>query len=232
MSDATRDPGDAGPGPIHTPRPARGETDPGTPATGSAEPTSTNAPTNASAGTGAKAARAAASAAERVGATVERGIVAGWRELADRRGLRTALVGIALIITALILGGDSALTVPLLVLGTVLVILGVMGPRLSGHFSVEFGSDGTRIDLRTDIAAPGTVAPSIRGELREAERDVEALSERVRDAEVVEGQGETIEIDVSELRSLMAEARTQAAKSTGSRPDDPPPPSLADRRAG
>ncbi|UJA20561.1 hypothetical protein HJD18_10315 [Thermoleophilia bacterium SCSIO 60948] len=228
MTDSTEKPSEAGPGPIHTPRqspeapPAAEAGDAGTHTT----PTG-GAPRNEEPGGGAKAARAAASAAERVGATVERGLVAGWRELADRRGLRTALVGATLLIAALILGGDSALTVPFLVLGIVLLILGVMGPRLSGHFSVEFGSDGTRIDLRTDIAAPGTTAPSIRGELREAERDIERLSERVSDAEVVEGQGETIEIDVSELRSLMA-----AAESKGEPGSRTSPTSLADRRAG
>lgn len=167
-------------------------------------------------------------AARKAGQGLEQGARAAWQGLAERRGLRVALAGGIVLLVALRLGTDSALSVPLLVVGLVMVVVGAMGPRLRGRFAVEFGPDGTSIELQTHIAAPGTVAapaPAIaEGPARPrialvhpapaqpATDDPGAPVVDVRepvpeDAMVVEGHGETIEMDVEQLRALLAAER-------------------------
>jgi hypothetical protein len=133
-------------------------------------------------------------------ASLERIIAAGWRELRERRALRVTLAGIALVVFALYLGGGSALTVPLLVIGGVLVLAGLLGPRLSGRLVVEWGPQGTTIDFHTDVAsappAEVTAAPAPAAIDRPAAAPM-----------VIEARGETIEIEVAQLEALVAGAR-------------------------
>jgi hypothetical protein len=133
-------------------------------------------------------------------AQVERILSAAWRELRERRGLRATLVGLALLLFALYLGGGSALTVPLFIVGGILIAAGVLGPRLSGRLVVEWGPQGTMIDFHTDVAA----APS-------AEPAQPAIADRpAATPQVIEARGETIEIEVAQLEALVAGARAQA----------------------
>jgi hypothetical protein len=133
-------------------------------------------------------------------AQVERILSAAWRELRERRGLRATLVGLALLLFALYLGGGSALTVPLFIVGGILIAAGVLGPRLSGRLVVEWGPQGTMIDFHTDVAS----APS-------AEPAQAAIADRpAATPQVIEARGETIEIEVAQLEALVAGARAQA----------------------
>lgn len=135
-------------------------------------------------------------------ARLERILSAAWRELCERRGLRAALVGVVLLLFALYLGGGSALTVPLLIIGAILIAAGLLGPRLSGRLVVEWGPRGTTIDFHTDVAA----APSAEA------RPLPALERPAGPPQVIEGRGETIEIEVAQLEALMAGARPQAER--------------------
>lgn len=163
-------------------------------------------------------------AARKAGQGIEQGARAAWRGLAERRGLRVALAGAVVLLVALRLGTDSALSVPLLIVGLVMVTVGAMGPRLRGRFSLEFGPDGTSIEVQTHIAAPGKTAAPVPALPVAPERPRIALVHPApaapvaaepspeqepapADAVVVEGHGETIEMDVEQLRALLAAER-------------------------
>jgi hypothetical protein len=77
------------------------------------------------------------------------------RELAGRRGFGATASGIAAVLLAVWLGTDSALSLPLMVLGIVLVLVGVFGRRLRGHVKVEWGPAGASFDVRAEVAPPG-----------------------------------------------------------------------------
>jgi len=163
-------------------------------------------------------------AARKAGHGIEQGARAAWRGLAERRGLRVALAGAVVLLVALQLGADSALSVPLLIVGLVMVVVGAMGPRLRGRFSLEFGPEGTSIEVQTHIAAPGKTAAPVpalpiapdrpRIALVHSAPAAPAVAEPATaeepppaDAMVVEGHGETIEMDVEQLRALLAAER-------------------------
>jgi hypothetical protein len=122
---------------------------------------------------------------------LSRGLGHAWRELNARRGLRVGLLGALLVVLGAYLGGGSALTVPLMVVGLALIFLGALGPRLSGRLHVEWGADGASIDLRTQVAAPGTHSPP------------ELAAAPAAEPKVIESTGETVEIELAELNALV-----------------------------
>ena len=134
--------------------------------------------------------------------SLERILAAAWRELRDRRGLRLTLAGLALLVLAVYLGGGSALTVPLFIVGGMLIAGGLLGPRLSGRLVVEWGPQGTTIDFHTDVAS----APQVEA----APPPAPALERPAGPPQVLEGRGETIEIEVAQLEALMTSARPEA----------------------
>lgn len=146
-----------------------------------------------------------------------RGARVVFQELSERRGLRTVLVGVILTLLALQLGSDSALALPLLIVGIVMLIVGAMGPRLRGHVGLDFGPEGTAFTMHTHVAPPGrklAAAPVADSELPARPRialvpTAVAAAQPVvpeaepADADVVESSGETVEIDVAQLRALL-----------------------------
>lgn len=147
-------------------------------------------------------------AAERLLPHLGRGISHVARELGERRGLRTVVMGVLLVVIALLLGMNSAWTLPLVIGGLLLIAIGSLGPRLSGRMAVEFGASGTVIEMRTEITPPGTVASEHN---RTLPLPVAVDDEGPADAEVVEGTGETIEIEVSKLEELIASAEANGS---------------------
>ena len=104
---------------------------------------------------------------------------------------------------AIWLGGGSALTVPLVVLGVVLLLVGILGRRLRGRVALEWGPSGASFDFTAAIAPPGrTVVPDAPSQATTMLTAPPA--EELEDADVVESTGETIEFDVSALRALLA----------------------------
>lgn len=159
----------------------------------------------------------APTAAEHVLPSLGRGISRLARELRERRGLRTVLMGGALVLIALILGMNSPWTLPLVIAGVLLIAVGSLGPRLSGRMAIEFGASGTVIEMRTEITPPGTVASEHNRTLPlPVAVAVEEGAEPAApiEAEVIEGTGETIEIEVAKLEELIATA--EAGRPAGS----------------
>ncbi len=133
------------------------------------------------------------------------------RELGTRRGLRVGALGAALVVIAAVLGEASALTIPLIVLGAGMVVIGSLGPRLSGQMSLEWGASGARLNLQAGVAAPGSDAVEVAAPVAEVLVPGEA-------PRVIESTGETIEVEVGELEALLRVAGTEGAGVLGEHP--------------
>jgi hypothetical protein len=132
--------------------------------------------------------------------------------LVERAGLRLALIGVALVIAAFELGAGSALSVPLLVVGLVMLVVGALGSRLRGRFAVDFGPGGAVIEARAEIAPPRRTAPVTSPPTKPRITLVTpTASDQSGPDDVIEGHGETIEMDVAQLKRLLAAERADTA---------------------
>lgn len=146
---------------------------------------------------------------------VHRSFVSLLERLIENRGFRVAVIGVVLVIVGLQLGNDSAWTVPVLVVGAVLILAGALGTRLSGKLAIEWGEDGASFEMRARVAPPTESAKEVE------QRRLTALEapadERVEDA-VIETTGETIEMDLVSLREMLPTSKnSEAAKAAAER---------------
>jgi hypothetical protein len=125
--------------------------------------------------------------------------------LAQNHGLRIALVGSAFIVLGLNLGGASAWTIPALAVGTILILAGVLGTRLSGRLSLEWGEQGASFEMRARIAPPPRTEPQATAEGSAARGQTKL--------QVIDSTGETIEMDLIELRRLLPDSEGAAGPS-------------------
>jgi hypothetical protein len=122
-----------------------------------------------------------------------------------RPRVRLVVTGVVLLLLGALVVTSSMWTLPLLICGATMVGVAWIGSRLEGHFTVEWGAEGTQLHFGARIkpAAQGTAGTASRaiGE--------DAISTIVPpDAEVVEGDAHTVEIEVAELEALIAAAAT------------------------
>ena len=127
-----------------------------------------------------------------------------------RPRVRLTVTGVVLLLGGAIFLTSSVWTLPLVIGGVLMVAIAWVGPRLEGHFTVEFGSAGTQFHCgarlkphahELPIAAD---APSVTAPASAAVAAVAAAA--VPDADVVEGSAQTVEIEVAELEALIAAA--------------------------
>jgi hypothetical protein len=127
---------------------------------------------------------------------------------------RLGVVGVILLLVGVLWITNSVWTLPLIVVGIVMVIIAWVGSRLDGRFAVEWGAGGTQLEFRAQIKAPAPVAPKIRlsppppahpQSLRRASRA------EIENSDVIEGEGHTVEIDVAELKTLIRAAEAKEA---------------------
>jgi hypothetical protein len=88
-------------------------------------------------------------------ARVRGSLAAGGKALVGWRGLRSTVSGVALVVLAASLGLSSAPSIASLVAGVLMLIVGLIGPRLQGRFAIEFGPHGASIEIQTHIAPRG-----------------------------------------------------------------------------
>jgi hypothetical protein len=129
------------------------------------------------------------------GAAVAR---ATQRALARPRVQLTALGSVLLLLAAFFVTG-SAWTAPLAVAGILALAVAWLGSRLDGRLMLEWGESGVTFELKTDINVPER--PRQRVESLAIPRRLDAVS---ADALVVESTGATVEIDIAELKALIA----------------------------
>jgi hypothetical protein len=125
-----------------------------------------------------------------------------------RPRVRVSVTGVLLLLIGVLLMANSVWTLPLVIAGSLMVVIAWIGHRLEGRFAVEWGATGTQLAFRA------TIKPA--GHEPEGARRVSALSHHVlADAPdaVIEGEAHTVEIDVTELKALIAAAESAEAPS-------------------
>jgi len=128
-----------------------------------------------------------------------------------RPRVRVTVTGVILLLVGGLLVTSSVWTLPLMIVGALMVVIAWIGRRLEGRFVVEWGEEGTQLECRAKIKAPQTARP-VLPRTSSTSRYLETGSEpEPQDAEVVEGEAHTVEIEVGALNALIAAAEgTQA----------------------
>jgi hypothetical protein len=106
--------------------------------------------------------------------------------LSSIRGLWATVVGIALVVIAFVFVDGGTWFVPVLVIGLMLIAAGILGPRVRGRVSLEFGMGGATLDVQLHIAPPGQVGRlPRRGAVAVAAVAADPVPSAIRAAEAV-----------------------------------------------
>lgn len=139
---------------------------------------------------------------------------------------RTALVGVTLLLTGAVIAAGSVWTLPLVIIGVAMIVVAWIGRRLGGHIGVTWGEHGAEIAVRARVSP--AAAPAAASDLASAASDLApdtasdlapdtaarparaheslAATARPEPDDVIESQAHTVEIDVEELKALIAAA--------------------------
>jgi hypothetical protein len=138
-----------------------------------------------------------------------------------RPRVRLSVIGVSLLLVGGLIMANSVWTLPLVVAGALMVAVAWIGRRLEGRFAVEWGEGGTQLAFNATIKAtpPATDVPALD---RAADPGSPPPAEPATGIpDVIEGEAHTVEINVGELKALIAAA--EAA-------DVPPDPIVRDIR--
>jgi hypothetical protein len=124
----------------------------------------------------------------------------------SRPPVRLAATGVLLLLVAIVLVPSSVWTLPLVIVGALMVLVAWIGSRLRGHALVEWGETGARVDFHAAVASPRHRQASPPAQPRPF---IAAVPES-DDAGVIEGEAHTVEIDLGELNALIAAAESEA----------------------
>jgi hypothetical protein len=123
-------------------------------------------------------------------------------EWLTRPRVTLCIVGIVLAFVGLLLT-NSVWTLPLMIVGAVMVVVAWIGHRLEGRFAVEWGKTGTELAFRATVKparAELAIAAASTAEPQPTASETPASPEH----QVIEGEAHTVEVDVGELKALIA----------------------------
>jgi hypothetical protein len=161
---------------------------------------------------------------------------AGWLG-AQLRSPRTRLcvVGVILLLAGVLWITSSVWTLPLIIVGIVMVVIAWVGSRLDGRFAIEWGKGGTQVEFRAQIKPPPPVAHPVRlspipsAQAPQLRTPAPPRSE-LANSDVIEGEGHTVEIDVAELKTLIRAAEAREAAKDGDADQGAAAPDTSQRR--
>jgi len=94
------------------------------------------------------------------------------------------------------------------IIGALMVVIAWVGCRLDGRFAIQWGEAGTQLEFRAEIkaaqpvrATPTQTSPNSNQLVRPPDAEPEG-------AGIIDGEAHTIEIDVAELKALIAAVET------------------------
>jgi hypothetical protein len=124
-----------------------------------------------------------------------------------RPRVRLSVIGVTLLLVGGLIMANSVWTLPLIVAGALMVAVAWIGRRLEGRFAVEWGEGGTQLAFNATIKAPPS-PPDAAALDRAAEMGAAPPDEpATASAEVIDGEAHTVEINVGELKALIAAAQ-------------------------
>jgi hypothetical protein len=128
-----------------------------------------------------------------------------------RPRVRLTLTGALLLLVGGLIATNTVWTLPLVIVGALMVAVAWIGHRLEGRFAVEWGEAGTQLAFNATIKAPHPDAPAL-GPAAPARSTPAPPAQLAGTADdVIDGEAHTVEINVSELKALIAAAEAGAA---------------------
>ena len=125
-----------------------------------------------------------------------------------RPRVRLTLTGALLLLVGGLIATNTVWTLPLVIVGALMVAVAWIGHRLEGRFAVEWGETGTQLAFKATIKAaqptseiPALAAAPPAGPARSRPAELARTPD-----DVIEGEAHTVEINVSELKALIAAA--------------------------
>ena len=98
---------------------------------------------------------------------------------------------------------DSVWTLPLVIVGAVMVLVAWIGHRLEDRIDVEWGKTGTELAFRATVKAARPELPIVTTSVADPPPAANPTPASPED-QVIEGEAHTVEVDVGELKSLIA----------------------------
>jgi hypothetical protein len=129
----------------------------------------------------------------------------------SRPPVRLAATGVVLLLIAIVLLPSSVWTLPLVIVGALMVLVAWIGSRLHGHLRLEWGDAGAQVDFHAQVAAARHRRTTPAGQRRPV---IAAVPER---EDVIEGEAHTVEIDLGELKALIAAAEADEGAANSAR---------------
>jgi hypothetical protein len=134
-----------------------------------------------------------------------------FSELLARPPLRLIAIGAVLLLLGGLIVPNSVWTLPVVILGALMVATGWLGGRLDGRFAVEWGQSGTQLEFRARIAAPSHERPVLPRSALGSGAHAGAREVTPQDPEIIDATGHTVELDLAELEALIGAAETPEA---------------------
>jgi hypothetical protein len=133
-----------------------------------------------------------------------------------RPRVRLTVIGVTLLMVGVLITANSVWTLPLVIAGALMVAVAWVGHRLEGRFAVEWGEGGTRLAINATIKAPEPApeAPALDEAARDQATEIGPAPRpepATGSADVIEGEAHTVEINVGELKALIAAAESADA---------------------
>jgi hypothetical protein len=122
----------------------------------------------------------------------------------------TVTGGILLLLGGLVLT-NSVWTLPLVLVGALMVAVAWIGHRLEGRFAVEWGEGGTQLAFRARIRPAQGPSSALPRTSSSSQTPLGSGAPESEPEQIIEGEAHTIEIEVAELEALIAAAETGAA---------------------
>jgi hypothetical protein len=125
-----------------------------------------------------------------------------------RPRVRLTVTGALLLLIGALVASNSVWTLPLVIVGALMVAVAWIGHRLEGRFAVEWGEAGTQLAFNATIKAPQPTseAPALRAAAPAPSPQPSRPALQITSDDVIEGEAHTVEINVAELKALIAAA--------------------------
>ena len=134
-------------------------------------------------------------------------------EWLSRPRVRLTITGVILLLIGGLVMTSSVWTLPLVIVGALMVVIAWIGSRLDGRFAVEWGEAGTQLEFRAMIRSAQPTLPALtRASVSSHNRDRPPEPESEY-PQIIDGEAHTVEIDVAELEALIAAVETTKAES-------------------
>jgi hypothetical protein len=114
------------------------------------------------------------------------------------------VTGVILLLIGGLLMTSSVWTLPVVVVGALMVLIAWIGRRLDGRFAVEWGEAGTQIEFRAKLKTAEPARPAAAGTSSSSHKLQHTPEPEAELAEIIDGEAHTVEIDVAELKALIA----------------------------